>query len=299
MELLNMFSNLAPISNNGYRQQLYTDPGILQGIEFLQNENKVKKEVEQNLDLNLISDLHGTESTIVHSADSFKEGMDTQETQEKKYDALKTQYNYVLSTYNKAINEFQINYDGNVAPSPSSDAAKLERAEKFKTLNKLSQDLNNIASQLVNSVKENTTADFRSYSNMQYEIDKIQNRIVKVYTEMQENKRKHPYDITTSLAKEEETALLTKQRYYVYIIWFIILAIVLYVTITNLVDTESSFTVLLVSLVLLALLFLYLIYSSWNVEWYDFKYKLKNLNLSLPDIPKIDFNPLLSIKYTS
>ena len=79
-----MFSNLAPISNNGYRQQLYTDPGILQGIEFLQNENKVKKEVEQNLDLNLISDLHGTESTIVHSADSFKEGMETQETKYKE-----------------------------------------------------------------------------------------------------------------------------------------------------------------------------------------------------------------------
>ena len=40
MELLNMFSDLAPISNSGYRQQLYTDPGILQGQEFLQNEKK-------------------------------------------------------------------------------------------------------------------------------------------------------------------------------------------------------------------------------------------------------------------
>jgi hypothetical protein len=50
-----MFSDLAHISNSGYREQLYTDPGILQGIEFLQNENKVKKQVEKNLNLNLIS----------------------------------------------------------------------------------------------------------------------------------------------------------------------------------------------------------------------------------------------------
>ena len=49
MELLNMFSDLAPISNNGYRQQSYTDPGILQGVEFLQNEDKVKQEVEENM----------------------------------------------------------------------------------------------------------------------------------------------------------------------------------------------------------------------------------------------------------
>lgn len=294
MELLNMFSNLAPISNNGYRQQLYTDPGILQGIEFLQNENKVKKEVEQNLDLNLISDLHGTESTIVHSADSFKEGMETQET---KYNNLKDQYNLVLSAYNQVIKDFQTNYDGSVATTPSSDVAKVEREAKFKKLKELSAQLNAIASQLVNSVKDNTSADFKAYSNMQYEIDNVQQKIVRIYKEMQENKRKNPYDITTSLAKEEETALLTKQRYYVYIIWFIILAIVLYVTITNLVDTESSFTVLLVSLILLIGLFIFFIYGKWGVEWYDFKYKLKNL--SLPDIPKINFNPLVSIKYTS
>ena len=36
-----------------------------------------------------------------------------------------------------------------------------------------------------------------------------------------------------------------------------------------------------------------------HVEWYDFKYKLKNLDFGLPEIPKIDFNPLVSIKYTS
>ena len=48
MELLNMFSDLAPIyinGHSGYKQQSYIDPAILQGTEFLQNEDKVNKEV--------------------------------------------------------------------------------------------------------------------------------------------------------------------------------------------------------------------------------------------------------------
>ena len=101
------------------------------------------------------------------------------------------------------------------------------------------------------------------------------------------------------MAKEHETSLLTKQRYYVYMLWFVILVIILYITITNLVDSESSFSVLTISLVLLIILFLFFLYSQWNAEWYDLKNKLKNLNFSLPEIPKIDFNPLVSIRYTS
>ena len=46
-------------------------------------------------------------------------------------------------------------------------------------------------------------------------------------------------------------------------------------------------------------IFLFIMYSKWNTEWYDLKIKLKNLDFGLPDIPKIDFNPLVSIKYTS
>ena len=71
------------------------------------------------------------------------------------------------------------------------------------------------------------------------------------------NKTKTIYDIDTSLAKEHETSLLTKQRYYVYIIWFIILAIILYITISNIFNPESSFSVLLISLILLICIFLF------------------------------------------
>jgi NADH:ubiquinone oxidoreductase subunit 3 (subunit A) len=302
MELLNMFSDLAPISNSGYRQQLYTDPGILQGQEFLENEKKIRTIVEQNMNLNLISDCNGSESNIINSVETFtddlnfKEGMETQDTM---YNNLKDNYNTVLTAYNKLISDFQANYNGGLATSRSSPLAASEREAKFTQLKSLSSQLNMIANQLISSVKDNTNKDFVSYNNMQTAIDNVQARIKEIYKEMQDNKTRNPADVDTSLAKQDETALLTRQRYYMYIIWFIIMVVILYVTITNLVNAESSFTVLLITLVLLVCLFIFFIYNSWNAEWYDFKYKLKNLNFGIPDIPKINFNPLVSIKYTT
>lgn len=529
MDLTNMFSDLAPISNNGYRQQLNTDPGILQGIEFIQNENKVKKEVEQNLDLNLISDLHGMESATVHSAgvlnpedelgniEGFKENMDTPTT--KYYNDLKAQYKIALDKFNaltalskkkltisgpivtgiatqynsvgtgasssgvyyaswcsgipnsvcfaeyrlvfsngvvsdmtiqskspsgltnpsllfaikdvpvggvKAIlqgkniasgstdNRWydvdvpiqQVNdnqtfilftnntgnfkttssassalasatelkcdrkdtsycifkdyspeswgcrapvrgqdsygglsgyndtqfvgwldalYDRNAGSDPNrservnivdyvnrcknvkgyeylknTKAYKASPDEDFKKqLDALSTEMSNISSLMMSNVKENTSRDFSSYNKMQKDIDNVQKRIVEVDGIMKKNSSKQIYDVDTSLAKEEETALLSKQRYYVYIIWVVILIIILYITISNLVNPESSFSVLLVTIVLMILLFLFFMYSKWNAESYDLKVNLKNLNFGVPDIPKLNFNPLVSIKYTS
>ena len=148
-------------------------------------------------------------------------------------------------------------------------------------------------------VKDNTGIDFSSYNKMQKEIDNAQRRIIEVDGIMKINATKTIYDVDTSLAKEHETSLLTKQRYYVYMVWFVILVIILYITVTNLINPESSFSILTISLALLIILFLFFLYSQWNVEWYDIKYKLKNLNFGLPEIPKINFNPLVSIKYTS
>jgi len=395
MDLSNMFSDLAPISNNGYRQQLNTDPGILQGVEFLQNENKVKKEVEQNLDLNLVSDSNGMESATVHSAgvlnsedelgniEGFKENMDAPTT--KYYNDLKAQYKIALDKFNALVRSSKIrsffkcdrrnnsycifkdyygdgatcfgptneqhynnrpaigqgglpNYDNNQFVAwldtlydinRGSDPSRSDRVNVVdyvsrcnnakgyeylkntkaykalpdedlkKQLDALSTEMANISSLMMSSVKDNTNREFSSYNKMQKDIDNVQKRIIEVDGIMKKNATKEIYDIDTSLAKEEETALLSKQRYYVYIIWFVILVIILYITISNLVNPESSFSVLLVTLVLLVLLFLFFMYSKWNTEWYDLKVNLKNLSFSLPDIPKIDFNPLVSVKYTS
>jgi NADH:ubiquinone oxidoreductase subunit 3 (subunit A) len=327
-----MFSDLAPLFNNGYRKQLYTDPGILQGMEFLQNENKVKREVAQNLDLNLISDLHGSESATVHSAgmlnntdydsyghngpngpiEGFQETMEGPTT--KYYNDLKAQYNIVLADFNGLIASAKVTPGKGIIPLPIPQPPATETPEQVakrlaadkearenlkKDLDTFSSQMANISSQLMSNVKDNTSSDFSSYNKMQKDIDNVQKRIIEIDGIMKRNSSKSIYDVDTSLAKEEETALLTKQRYYVYIIWFIILVIILYITITNLVDPDSSFSVLLISLVVLIFLFLFFMYSKWNTEWYDLKIKLKNLDFGLPDIPKIDFNPLVSIKYTS
>jgi hypothetical protein len=336
MDLSNMFSDLAHISNSGYREQLYTDPGILQGIEFLQNENKVKKQVERNLNLNLISDSHGTGSTTVHSAgllsnngtiegmqqleemtqgeqvEGFIENMEGPTT--KYYNDLKSQYKIVLDQFNSIVNAAKTTPGKGIIPLPPPAPPAVETSEQLakriaadkqarqdlkNNLDMLSSQMANISSQLMSNVKDNTGSDFSSYNKMQKDIDNVQKRIIEIDGIMQKNKLKTIYDVDTSLAKEEETALLTKQRYYVYMIWFIILAIILYITISNIFNPESSFSILLISLVLLICIFLFFMYSNWSTEWYDLKIKLKNLDFGLPDIPKIDFNPLVSIKYTS
>jgi NADH:ubiquinone oxidoreductase subunit 3 (subunit A) len=329
MDLSNMFSDLAHISNSGYREQLYTDPGILQGIEFLQNENKVKKQVEKNLNLNLISDSHGTGSTTVHLAgllsnngtmeeaeeeqvEGFTENMEGPTT--KYYNNLKAQYKIVLDKFNSTVNAAKTTPGKGIIPLPPPAPPAVETPDQLakriaedkqaredlkNNLDTLSSQMANISAQLMSNVKDNTGSDFSSYNKMQKDIDNVQKRIIEIDEIMQKNKLKTIYDVDTSLAKEEETALLTKQRYYVYIIWFIILAIILYITISNIFNPESSFSVLLISLILLICIFLFFMYSNWNTEWYDLKIKLKNLDFGLPDIPKIDFNPLVSIKYTS
>ena len=329
MDLSNMFSDLANISNSGYREQLYTDPGILQGIEFLQNENKVKKQVEKNLNLNLISDSHGTGSTTVHSAgllsnkgtieeaedeqvEGFVENMEGPTT--KYYNDLKAQYKIVLDQFNSIVNAAKTTPGKGIIPLPLPAPPAVETPEQVakrlaadkqarqdlkNNLDTLSSQMANISSQLMSNVKDNTGSDFSSYNKMQKDIDNVQKRIIEIDGIMQKNKLKTIYDVDTSLAKEEETALLAKQRYYVYMIWFIILAIILYITISNIFNPESSFSILLISLVLLICIFLFFMYSNWSTEWYDLKIKLKNLDFGLPDIPKIDFNPLVSIKYTS
>ena len=320
MELLNMFSDLAPISNNGYREQLYTDPGILQGIEFIQNENKVKREVEQSMNLNLISDSNGTESATVHSAgvlrveEGFQESYTGESTMSNYTNLLKAQYDSALTRFNARVNEARTTPGKGIKPlappvAPAIETSeqivkrladdKLAREELKKDLETLSALMASIAAQLMSRVKDNTGIDFSSYNKMQKEIDNAQRRIIEVDGIMKINATKTIYDVDTSLAKEHETSLLTKQRYYVYMVWFVILVIILYITVTNLINPESSFSILTISLALLIILFLFFLYSQWNVEWYDIKYKLKNLNFGLPEIPKINFNPLVSIKYTS
>jgi len=135
-------------------------------------------------------------------------------TQDTRYNYLKDRYNTVLTGYNTLISDFQRNYDGAVATSGSNPLTADERKAKFIQLQTISEQLNSIASQLISSVKDNTNTDFVSYNKMQTAINNVQVRIKAIYKEMQDNKTRNPADVETSLAKQDETALLTKQRYY-------------------------------------------------------------------------------------
>ena len=59
MNFLNMFSDEAPIFNNGYRSSLYTDPSIKQGVKFLNYEKDIKNNLSENL--RLISQTDGSD----------------------------------------------------------------------------------------------------------------------------------------------------------------------------------------------------------------------------------------------
>jgi NADH:ubiquinone oxidoreductase subunit 3 (subunit A) len=244
--------------------------------------------------------------------EGFTENMEGPTT--KYYNNLKAQYKIVLDKFNSTVNAAKTTPGKGIIPLPPPAPPAVETPDQLakriaedkqaredlkNNLDTLSSQMANISAQLMSNVKDNTGSDFSSYNKMQKDIDNVQKRIIEVDGIMQKNKLKTIYDVDTSLAKEEETALLTKQRYYVYMIWFIILAIILYITISNIFNPESSFSILLISLVLLICIFLFFMYSNWNTEWYDLKIKLKNLDFGLPDIPAIDFNPLVSIKYTS
>ncbi len=113
------------------------------------------------------------------------------------------------------------------------------------------------------------------------------------------NNEEKMVDPTSAIAQREETHTLSKQRYYMYIFWFIIAAIVIYVMIVNMINPDSSFSLLVVCIIILVCIFGFMFYEKIRSSWYnDIKNGIRNIH-----IPRIDnvinFDPLVSIKYTS
>jgi hypothetical protein len=110
-------------------------------------------------------------------------------------------------------------------------------------------------------------------------------------------------DPVSAVAEREETHTLSKQRYYMYIFWFIIAAIVIYVTIVNMINPNASFSVLVVCIIILLCIFGFIMYTNITGGWYN---DIKN-GISGISIPRMEnsfqnmfnFDPLVSIKYTS
>ena len=124
----------------------------------------------------------------------------------------------------------------------------------------------------------------------------INTQIINNYREL--NSPEMDIDYVSPVAGAEETSILSTQRYYVYILWFIITIIVLYITISNLINPSSSTWSLAVSLIIIIGLFAFLIYNNIGT-WYT---RVDNdiRSMEWPNFNNVfNFDPLVSIKYTS
>ena len=316
MNFLNMFSDLAPISKNGYRTQLYSDPGIVQGVEFLKNETMIKNALTGNLQLieqtdgvtlgseSIIEGMTSTDSSTPAPPLSMQnttsgQSQSTETANTQNIDNIKKQFNSVSQAYDNVLKNITTSYGGGIASTEDATAVAF-RSAMLKHLQSLGEGLNRIYNELQTAISKGATANFQEYDSIRLQISKTREQLIRIDKEITEKEKLIDYE--TPLAEEQETSILSRQRYYVYIMWFIITAIILYITVSNLINPESSFTSLLLSIILLIGLVVVLFYNTWSSYANRIDTDIRSINLSgiQHDIKSMfNFDPLVSIKYTS
>lgn len=316
MNFLNMFSDLAPISKNGYRTQLYSDPGIVQGVEFLKNETMIKNALTGNLQLieqtdgvtlgseSIIEGMTSTDSSTPAPPLSMQnttsgQSQSTETANTQNIDNIKKQFNSVSQAYDTVLKNITTSYGGGIASTEDATAVAF-RSAMLKHLQSLGEGLNRIYNELQTAISKGATANFQEYDSIRLQISKTREQLIRIDKEITEKEKLIDYE--TPLAEEQETSILSRQRYYVYIMWFIITAIILYITVSNLINPESSFTSLLLSIILLIGLVVVLFYNTWSSYANRINTDIRSINLSgiQHDIKSMfNFDPLVSIKYTS
>ena len=334
MNFLNMFSDEAPIFNNGYRSSLYTDPSIAQGINFLNYEKDIKNNLTDNLRLISQTDGSNLGSGKIVSGKIY-EGMETtaaagaaavptpasspaaatptdmkaefenkvsKEIQDKDIKELKNAYSFVNSIYDNLLRNFEKDYQGGIANTPAAvgkngDKISTQRQQLIKSIESIQGSLDIINVQISDVVKKRSKIDIDAYYTIMDEIRDVKHKIINANNKIQELTR--IVDPVSAVAEREETHILSKQRYYMYIFWFIIAAIVIYVMITNMINPDSSFSILVICIIILVCIFVFIMYNNITGAWYmDIKNGISRI--SIPRIENIiNFDPLVSIKYTS
>ena len=327
-----MFSDFAPISESGYRAQYNTDPAIRQGIQFLNDERSIVSELTPSL--NLISQTNGSgigSGKIIKG--KILEGLTTAPTttaptttapvpaltpsttttqaspqvkavSQQRIDALKNQYKYTLNSLQKNMGLMSVNAGGGIAGN--SDSVSLGPNQSLNSGEvrqmilggvKYSQNnLDSIYNQLTQATNNNIILTNQEYDDIMNQLNDINSQIISNYQQLNEHNKS--IDYISPLAGAEETSTLSTQRYYVYILWFIVTIIVLYITISNLINPSSSSWSLAVSLILLIGLFAFLVYNNLG-SWYT-KVDDDIRSIQLPSFDNLfNFDPLVSIKYTS
>jgi hypothetical protein len=342
MNFLNMFSDEAPISNNGYRSSLYTDPSIQQGVNFLNYEKNITDNLNENL--RLISQTDGSNlragqvingkvyegmettgttptpattaataatsaaraSTSVSDLDRdkqfIKEVID--EIKDKDIEFLKMSYNSVNSLYEDVLRKFRKDYQGgieNTLIGSNGTAILGQRNQIIKAIQNIESSLGIINVQISDIVKRRSKANIEAYYTIMEKIKHVKRQIINANNQIEELTR--IVDPVSAVAEREETHILSKQRYYMYIFWFIVSAVVIYVTIVNMINPDASFSVLVVCIIILLCIFGFIMYNNITGRWFnDIKNGIRGI--SLPRIGNsfrnlFNFDPLVSIKYTS
>lgn len=327
-----MFSDFAPISESGYRAQYNTDPAIRQGIQFLNDERSIVSELTPSL--NLISQTNGSgigSGKIIKG--KILEGLTTSPTttsptttapapvatpsttttqaspqvkavSQQKIDALKNQYQYTLNSFQKNMGLMSVNAGGGIAGN--SDSVSLGPNQSLNSgevrqmilggVKYYQNNLDSIYNQLTQATNNNIILTNQEYDDIMNQLNDINSQIISNYQQLNEHNKS--IDYISPLAGAEETSTLSTQRYYVYILWFIVTIIVLYITISNLINPSSSTWSLAVSLILLIGLFAFLVYNNLG-SWYT-KVDDDIRSIQLPSFDNLfNFDPLVSIKYTS
>jgi hypothetical protein len=316
-----MFSDEAPIFNNGYRSSLYTDPSIMQGVNFLNYEKDIKNSLTSSLRLISQTDGSNLSSGQVISGKIY-EGMETasaaapatsdpekqfenevsKEIQDKDIENLKMAYNFVNLIYSDLLKNFEKDYEGGIAntPTPSGTnqaAISTQRQQLIKAIESIQGALGIINVQISDVVKKRSKINIKAYYTIMDEIRDVKYKIIDTNNKIEELTK--IVDPVSAVAEREETHILSKQRYYMYIFWFIITAIVLYVMIVNMINPNSSFSILVICIIILVCIFVFIMYNNITGAWYnDIKDGIRGI--SIPRIGNIfNFDPLVSIKYTS
>ena len=334
-----MFSDLAPISESGYRAQINADPAIRQGVQFLNDGRGFVTELIPSL--NLISQTDGVgigsakiiKGKIVEGLTTTPSTTTTQSSpatttpspatttpspatttpspattipKPKIVDIapLMAQYESMSNTLNDTIIKLNINAGGGIAPNDDSLPLDTDtslsvgqsRSIVLEGIKYIRNNLDSIYNQLTNITNNNIKITNAEYENIMNELNNIKAEIIYKYQQLNEYEKS--VDYISPVAGAEETSILSTQRYYVYILWFIITVIVLYITISNLINPSSSTWSLAVSLIILIGLFAFLVYNNIGT-WYT-KVDDDIRSIQLPSFNNIfNFDPLVSIKYTS
>ena len=208
MNFLNMFSDEAPISNNGYRRSLYTDPSIKQGVDFLNYEKKITNNLTGNL--RLISQTDGSNlgsGQVING--KIYEGMETggggsaaptapaagqpadPEEQFKKevMDVIKNEdikflemsYDVVNLLYEDILEKFRADYQGGLANAPVGPdeiAVAGQRSQIIKEIKNIETSLSIISVEISEVVKQRSKANIEAYYTIMEQIKVVKSQII-------------------------------------------------------------------------------------------------------------------------